>query len=197
MKSSSIQAGLYRRGLLIGAMLAPMFLVGCVTAPKIPEDALRLTESSLAIRNIQTRSFAVSSETVILAASVAVLQDMEYNLDQIEKPLGVLTASKLTDADSTSQQAGLFLLDMLCTASASGSCNASSTADDSQKIMVTLVVLPSLAKKGQFVTRVTIQRVVFDKVSRVKLQETISDPEIYQQIFEKLSKSIFLQVNKL
>lgn len=196
MKSSFIHAALNRRGLLISAMLAPLFLAGCAVTPKIPEDALRLTESSLEIRSIQTRSFAVPSETEILAASVAVLQDMEYNLDRIEKPLGVLTASKLSDADSASQQAGLFLLDILCAASGSGSCDSSSTADDSQKIMVTLVVLPSLAKKGEFVTRVTIQRVVYDKMARVKLLETISDPEIYQQIFENLSKSIFLQVNE-
>ena len=196
MRSSSVHISRYRQLPFLSTALICLLLVGCATTPKIPEDALRLSESSLEIRNIQTRNFTAPTENEILAASVAVLQDMEYNLDEVEKPLGVLTASKLSDADSTSQKAGLFFLDLLCAAGGSGGCNSSSTADDSQKIIVTLVVLPSLAKKEEFVARVTLQRIVFDKQARIKLIETIDDPETYQQIFEKLSKSIFLQVNE-
>ena len=72
---------------LLGACLA----TGCATS-KYPEDALRLTESPLDIRSMQTRTYEVSSEAVILAASVGVLQDMEFNIDEVERPLGVLTA---------------------------------------------------------------------------------------------------------
>lgn len=181
--------------LVHAAALLFLLLFGCATQ-KIPEDALRLSESSLEIRSIQTRNFDAPSENEILAASIAVLQDMEYNLDEIEKPLGVLTASKLADADSASEIAGLILLDILCAAGGSGSCSAASTASDSQKIIVTLVVLPSLARSDEFVTRITLQRVVFDKQARIKLMESIDDPETYQQIFEKLRTSIFLQGNE-
>jgi len=59
-----------------------------------------------------------------------------------------------------------------------------------------MVVMPSLANEKEFVTRVTLQRVVFDKESRVNLREKIVDPEIYQQIFDNLSKSIFLEANQ-
>jgi hypothetical protein len=176
-------------------VLVQATLAGCATH-SIPPEALRLPESSLEIRSVQTRNFSVQSEGTILAASIAVLQDMEYNIDVLEKPLGVVTASKVSDADSSSQKAGLIFLDVLCAAGGSGTCSAYSTADDSQKIIVTLVVLPSLAKKDEFVARVTLQRAVFDKQSRVKLMETINDPELYQQIFQKLSNSIFLQVNE-
>lgn len=182
-------------------VLLLLFFGGCTTTPKIPEDALRLQESSLEIRQIQSRNFEVPSEIEILTASVAVLQDMEYNIDRIEKPLGVLTASKTVDADSASEKAGLIILDVACAVGSVmggsvGTCNAMSTASDEQNIMLTLVILPSLARKGEFVARITLDRVVFDKQGRVKLQEAINDPEAYQQIFENLSKSIFLQINE-
>lgn len=175
--------------------LATLFLAGCA-AKGIPEEALRLRESSLDLRSIQTRTFSAASEIEILGASIAVLQDMEYGIDEIERPLGVLSASKLIDADSSSQKTGLFFLDLLCAMGGSSGCDSSTYADDSQKIMLTMVVIPSLANENEFVTRVTLQRVVFDKQSRVNLREKIVEPEIYQQIFENLSKSIFLQANE-
>ena len=171
-------------------------LAGCAANQKIPEAALRLPESTIEIRAIQSHSFPAPSETLVLAAAVAVLQDMEYNLDSIEKPLGVLSASKVSDADSTSEKTGLFLLDVLCAAGGSYSCNNMANASDKQKIVVTLVVLPSLATKGDFVARVTLQRIVFNKKQQVILTEPLVDAETYQKIFDKLSQSIFLQVNK-
>ncbi len=177
------------------ATMAIIILAGCATKG-IPEDALRLQESSLELRNIQTRKFTAASEMEILSASIAVLQDMEYSIDEIEKPLGVLTASKLADADSSKQKTGLFFLDVLCAIGGSNDCDSTTRADDSQKIMLTMVVMPSLANESEFVTRVTLQRVVFDKESRVNLREKIVDPEIYQQIFDNLSKSIFLEANQ-
>ncbi len=194
----------HRRQKLVDCMQRPatvfvlllLFVGGCTTTPKIPEDALRLHESSLEIRQIQSRNFEVPSETEILTASVAVLQDMEYNIDRIETPLGVLTASKIADADSASEKAELIIRDLVCVWGGSVNCNAMSTASDEQNIMLTLVILPSLARKDEFVARITLDRVVFDKQGRVKLQEAINDPEVYQQIFENLSKSIFLQINE-
>ncbi len=175
-------------------LLAVGFLSGC--AATIPKDALRLPESTLDVRSIQTRTFAAPSEIEIMTATIATLQDMEYNIDRIEKPLGVITASKVSDADSAGEQTGLFILDLLCLATVSGGCNAMSSAKDEQHITLTMVVLPSLARRGEYVTRITIQRVIFDKAERIKVLERIDDAEIYQQIFENLSKAIFLQVSE-
>lgn len=170
-------------------------LTGCVTAHKLPDDALRLPESSLEIRSLQSRSYLGQSEANILAASVAVLQDMEYNVDAIERPLGIITASKLADADSHPEQTALLFLDLMCLLGG-GDCQALSTASDKQLIMLTLVVLPSLANREEYVARVTLQRVVRDRMDRVKVRESIDEPGEYQQIFARLSKSIFLQVNQ-
>lgn len=180
------------------AIAGSALLAGCATQ-KVPDTAYRLPPTSLEVREIQSRTYTVPSDETILAASVAVLQDMEYNLDNVEKPLGVLSASKVTDADSTSEKTGLFMLDLLCAlgnGAAAGNCHAMDNASDKQKVAVTLVVLPSLAKKGDYVARVTVQRIVYNKKERVILMEPVVDAETYQKIFEKLSQSIFLQVNQ-
>ena len=177
----------------VATMLLMLVNSGCESGSRFPEAALRLPESSLAIRSKQSRMFAASSETEILGASVAVLQDMEFNLDEMSGPLGVLSASKVVDADSTAEKTGLLMLDVLCTLGGSGNCAAMSSASDEQKILLTLVVLPSLSRAGDYTARVTIQRVVFDKESRVKVSEQIDDPAVYQEIFANLAKSIALQ----
>ena len=169
-------------------LLATGLLSGCATT--IPQDALRLPASTLDVRSIQTRTFAASSESEILAATIATLQDMEFNIDRIEKPLGVITASKVSDADSASEMTGLLILALLC------GCTDMSSAMDTQHITLTMVVLPSLAQSGEYVTRITIQRVIFDKAGRIKVLEGIDDAETYQQIFENLSKAIFIQVSQ-
>ena len=160
-------------------------LCSCVTP--IPEDALRLPESTLDIRALQTRTVEASSEINILTATIAVLQDMEFNIDRIEKPLGVITASKISDADSKEEKTKLFFLDLLC------SCDARSTAMDDQHITLTIVVLPTLAKDDEYYVRITIQRVIYDKMDRIRVMERIDNAETYQAIFDNLRKSLFIQ----
>lgn len=174
-------------------LLVIALLGGC--ANSVPKEALRLTESTLEVRSIQTRTLSAPSEIDILAATIAVLQDMEFNVERIEKPLGVITASKVSDADSGSEKVGLFFLDMLC-AVGGGGCNNMSTAQDDQHITLTMVVLPSLERSEEYSVRVTIQRVIYDKMDRIKVLEQIADAETYQQIFDNLRKSLFIQAGE-
>ena len=51
---------------VLGAMLAGL-LAGCAT-DAVPKDALRLPESSLELRSLQTRKLAAPSETAILTS---------------------------------------------------------------------------------------------------------------------------------
>ena len=179
---------------MIARTLLPIVLLsGC--AASVPQDALRLPESTLDIRSIQTRSFESPSESDILAAAIAVLQDMEYNIDRVEKPLGVLTASKVSDAGSGAELTGKVFLDLLCLLGGGDGCDATSTAKDEQHITLTMVVMPSLGKSDEYVTRITIQRAIFDYQDRLTKLERIDDAEIYQQIYQNLSKALFIQVN--
>ncbi len=173
------------------ALLLIVCLGGCAST-RVPADALRLPESTLEIRSIQTRTLETTSELNILIATIAVLQDMEFNIERIEKPLGVITASKVTDADSIAEKTGLVFLDFIC-AIGGGGCNALSTAKDDQHITLTMVVLPSLAREGEYAVRITIQRVIYDKEDRIRVLDRIDEPEIYQAIFDNLRKSLFIQ----
>ena len=171
------------------------FVAGCAS---IPKEAYRLPQSSLSEREAQTRTFDVSDDAEILQASVALLQDMEYNVDTIEHPLGVLSASKVVDADSATQKAGLIaadvawaILSVISGTSVGGGAYAG--ADDEISLKITLVVLPSMAREGQHTARITIQRILIDKSERVKEVGLIEDPLIYQEVFGKLSKSLVLE----
>ncbi len=175
-------------------LLLVLLLSGCATG--IPKSALRLPESTLSVRSIQTRTFMAPSEHDILTATIAALQDMEYNIDRIERPLGVITASKVSDADLASEKTALFILGVLCAISDRAACYPMSSAMDEQRVTMTMVVRPSLARQGEFVTRITIQRVIFDKTGKIKVLESIDDAETYQQVFEKLSKAIFIQIGE-
>jgi len=174
------------------SLLLVATLSGC--AASIPEAALRLPESTLEVRSMQTRTLAAPSEIDILTATIAVLQDMEFNIERIEKPLGVITASKVTDADSKSEKSGLFVLDLICVLGGGSDCDAMSTAQDDQHITLTMVVLPSLVGSGEYTVRMTIQRVIYDKMDRVKVLERINDAPTYQTIFDNLRTSLFIQV---
>ena len=187
--------GLAYRARRISVILLIGLASGCAS---IPEEAYRLPPSSLSAREAQTRTFDVSDESEILQATVALLQDMEYNLDTIEPPLGVLSASKVVDADSAVQKAGLMaadvamgILSVLTGSSPSGSAYAG--ADDEIGLKIMLVVLPSLAREGEHTARITLQSTLIDKGERVKEMGVIDDPVVYQEIFERLSKALFLE----
>jgi hypothetical protein len=176
-----------------GAVLA-VILGGCATQD-VPEQAFRLEESTLEVRSVQTRKLEAPSETAILTAMIAVLQDMEFNIDRIEKPLGVISASKVSDADDAGEKTGLFILDLLCAAGQGGNCDNMSTAKDEQRIVLTMVALPSLERSDEYSVRVTMQRIIFDKLDRVKILERITAPEIYQEVFDNLRSALFIEVS--
>jgi hypothetical protein len=165
---------------------------GCAAHPE-NDQALRLEESTFEIRALQTRRLAAPSESAILAATVAVLQDLQFNIDRIEKPLGVVSASKVSNAAHAGERVGLFVLDVLCVAGGSGDCGFSAQAKEDQHLYLTIVVLPSLERSGEFTVRVTMQRVIFDTLHRVLVLEPIAAPGIYEEVFASLRRALFIE----
>lgn len=166
---------------------------GCAT---VPDDAFRLSESALETREIQTRSYEDVSDIEILSASSAVLQDLGYAIDEIEKELGVVSASKRADAKNRAEIAGSIALDVAdCLLTLFLGCENDSfeSTKDVQDIKMTLVVLPVLDKEQTYSVRLTMQRVVWARDGTIHDQETISDAAVYQAFFDKLSKSVFLE----
>lgn len=173
--------------LAIGVVLA------CTACTTIPEDALALPPDSLAHRQLQTRRFDGTRESAILAASAGVLQDLGFNLDESETRLGLVVASKERSAYSASQ---------ITVAIIAAVFGVAEPVDKRQKIRVSLVVRPAdgpsnPADARDFVVRITIQRIIWNTSGQVTRTLAVDEPEIYQQFFDRLGKSLFLTANEI
>ena len=150
-------------------------------------DLVKLSTSSLQERQIQTKSYNTVEESQILSASVSTLQDMGFNVDEINRDFGVVTSSKSRDAREVGQQVGLFFLALL------GGAGAMDLADHTQTIRATVVTTPKTKLKNQTDVRLTVMRVIYNHKEMVTNVETIKDKQIYEQFFDRLSKSVFLE----
>ncbi len=178
--------GLPLRVLALAALAAAM-LAGCAGPP--PKDAFLLPGSTVEERQMQSRLYETRDEVKLIAAGIGVLQDMGYSIDETEKSLGLVTASKTVDARSNAQMAGAVALILLG--------GKPPPIDRAQTIRVSLVTTPSQLKKGGFIARVTFQRIIINSEGNISRVETINDKKIYQEFFEKLSKSVFLEGHQL
>jgi len=162
-------------------------VTGCATTA--PEDLFQVAETSLQDRQLQSRFFETNNEVELLSAGVAVLQDMGYSIDETETKSGVVTASKTVDATNNAQIAGAVLLAVL------GGGNMS--IDSQQQIKVSFVTLPSKNNKNGYLARATFQRIVTNTQGQVTKAETMKTEELYAEFFNKLSKSVFLEAQKI
>ncbi|ARJ56713.1 hypothetical protein [Campylobacter cuniculorum] len=162
-----------------------LWLVGCATTSK---KMMSISASSLEARQLETRYYESKKDLEILSASVATLQDLGFQIDEINRDFGVITSSKSRDAREAGQQTGVFLMAILFGA------NMSMLADHTQTIKATVVVTQV---KDKSYVRLTIQRILYNNQGIVNGVETIKEPEIYSSFFEKLSQAIFLEANNL
>lgn len=176
------------------ALLAVLcILSACQT---LPDDAFRLSETALETRKVQTREYGSVDDEAILSASMAVLQDMGYAIDEVEKELGVLSASKRADATNDFAAFGSIAADTVkCVITLGLGCTGNNyeEIDDVQDIRLTLVTRPRRDNGDDVSVRITIQRIIWDKKGRISEQETINDQDVYIAFFDKLSTAVFLE----
>lgn len=177
--------------LIVGAIVVMFLLVGC--APTIPKAALKLSKESLKNRQLQTRRFDTDEKT-LLSASAAVLQDLGFNINESETDLGLIACSKQREAISAGQIAGAVFVALLT--------GAVTPVDKEQLIRASLVTRPihidEMDKsKSQTAVRITFQRIVSNTRGQITRREGINEPKIYQEFFDKLSQSLFLEAHEL
>ena len=168
-----------------------MGLSGCETMPK---DALQLSPQSLENRQIQTRQFNRMNEEAALAAAAGVLQDMGFSIVSSETKLGLVVGNKERSAKNAGQITGALLLTL-----ASG---VAMDYDNKQKIIASLVTSPVRDSKGipvpnTFNVRITFARIVWNTANVTTKAEQIKDPALYQEFFDKFSKAIFIDGQKI
>lgn len=167
-----------------------LFAAGCAT---VPQDTFVVTAQQLERRQLETRRYDGISEVDLLSASSNVLQDLGFNLDNSEVKLGVITASKDRDAFDGGELVAAVLVALL------GGGSMAMSKD--QKIRVSLIVrsvndgggVPVI--NSNFV-RVTFQRIV-QRTDGTVFSETLRDTALYQDFYERVSKSVFIEAQKI
>ena len=168
------------------SLIGILIMTGCQT---IPKDAFTLSPETLAQRQIQTKKYQTTDEAKILTACAGLLQDLGFNIDESETKLGLISSSKMRSAKNASQIIGAILITALS--------GVSAPIEKEQRMRACVVTRP-VGENGEYVAvRVTFQRVVWDTKGQVTRSESLTDPKIYQEFFDRLSKAIFLEAQEI
>jgi hypothetical protein len=150
--------------IMVGSTLAALSAGGCVVStPEQQAGALTLQVGALASRQIQGRRYEMRDEARLMAATLGVLQDLGYTVNETSSGAGMISGSK--DRQGS-------------------------------RIRVSVVFRPT-TDRAATIARVSFQAItapVFGQQSQV---QTIADPVIYQQFFERLSQSLFLEAHQI
>lgn len=171
---------------LLSACITPNDVALNIGAPPVVEG-----QTIASIRALQSRNFDTLKTEDLIQASAATLQDLGFTIGEVSKDYGLLIGSKDRDAVETGQiavQTGLVIL-----AAIAGS-QYNPTYDQTQKINVTVVVNKIDDKSSQ--VRVFFDRHFTNNYGELWRADLITDAEIYQQFFEKLAASAFLEENQ-
>jgi hypothetical protein len=178
--------------LIIIGGLSIFIFTSCATVPK---DCLKPSEDYLEKRQNQMRKYETTDCTTIYTAVAGVLQDLGFTLDESESKIGLVVGSKEAKAVNPGQTTAAVFLDIL---SAIGGTYSDYTMQADATQYVRASVITKLSIEGNTtVVRVTFQRIVFNHYGEINRLETVSEEEIYQTFFEKLSKAIFLEAHKI
>lgn len=182
----------------VAAALCSVVLAGCVIDRGIPRDALEFRPQTVQRRQIQTRIFDTADEELILAASAGLIQDLGFTIDESETDLGVIVGSKRRDAMETGQVLRSVLTTLAGAALSFGTYwTASDPIDDVQLIRASLVSAPAGESGRRMAVRITFQRIVWDTDGEISRREAIDDSAIYEEFFDGLSRSVFLEAHRI
>jgi hypothetical protein len=172
------------RKIIAGCLAVSM--VGCVS---MPENLLTTSPKSLERRQIEARKFTGIQESNLVSAVGAVIQDLGFTLEGSETKLGLIVAQKDRDATQAGEVVAAVLIALL------GGGQTAISRD--QKIRVSVVILPTLDKvSGSWQVRATFQRIV-TRTDNTQFAQTLEDPKLHTEFFEKLSKAVFLEAQRI
>ncbi|MCK5122187.1 MAG: hypothetical protein KAQ91_09395 [Methylococcales bacterium] len=183
-------------------VLLAILLTSCTTMPK-PESFFQLTPSSARYKALQSRIIESSKEKELLSASAAVLQDLGFQIEESVIDAGMLRAVKERSAREYSQEIGRFFVFILGIFAQTAIIIP---VDLHQQIAATLVMHPIENSTSRFNVRIVFYRTLWKGDGSSGNQsippgqqsmEMIYDPQIYQQFFAKLSKSVFLEIHQI
>jgi len=174
-------------------LLALGLLSACQTANDRAMIIGKPPENALALRTMQSRRFDTTDDKVLLTAAAQTLQDLGFTISESAGDVGVLVASKQRGAEESGQVAAQ--IGLMIFAAALGSYH-SPTWDREQTIRVTLAAVPVSSGK-QTEVRASFDRVLTNNHGNQWRAELLMEPELYQEFFQKLAASAFLEAHKI
>ena len=174
------------------ALMLGLFLMLNNCAPMVPRAALQLAPENAGQRLLQSRQFD-TDEPTLLSAGTAVLQDLGFMIEDSEPAYGLISCSKHRDVSRTEQMIGAFALAMFT--------GVMLPVDREQWIRASVVTQPVAvdtdSAKCRTAVRVSFQRIVRNQLGKVSRLESLVEPQMYREFFEKLSRSLFLEAHEL
>lgn len=175
------------------AMIALSALAACQNANSLALQVGKPPESAVNLRSMQTRKFETTDEKAVLGAATQTLQDLGFTITESSAEVGVITGSKQRDAEESGQIAGQVALTVILALMGS---QHNPTWDKEQTIQVTLVATP-ITNSTKTEVRVTFDRILTNNQGHQWRAELIHEQGIYQEFFERLSKSAFLEAQQV
>ncbi len=161
----------------------------------MPKNLLVLPENYLSAREQQMRKYATTDEKKVILGAAGALQDLGFTIDKSQMDLGMIVSSKNRTAVSAGQVTAALAADVACSLLGCYS-NLYGQTDKTQKIEASVLINSALTNDS-IVVRVKFQTVVWNAQGQVSRFETISDPKMYHDFFEMVSKAIFLEEQKI
>jgi len=171
-----------------------LLLASCQSAP--PKTFFQLSPEAPAHKAAQTRFFETKDSDALLSASAAALQDLGFHVEECERGVGFLRATKERSARESGQVTSRVFLLLLSFG------YFIQPIDLQQQIAATIVASPANSDGTRQEVRVMFHRVVWKGDGAFERNyippgeqrmEMIRDPLVYQQFFAKLSKAVFLE----
>lgn len=165
------------------------FLVACIAVlsgcASIPKNAFLLHPTNQEDRKLESRIFATKDERSLLNDGAVILRNMGYTTDLVNMKVGLVTASKHENRSGTVSM----IMSMLSAGLVS--------SDREQVYRATFTTLPAKSRDGAYVTRLTLQRMVFDSEGHATSVELVKDKDIYKLFYERLEASSFIEPDRL
>ncbi len=188
-------------------------LAGCATGPRTTSsEFFELTEDSAANKAMQTRRLEIADSDELLSASAAALQDLGFQVTEVDRTLGFLRAAKERSARETGQEWNRAITAFLTTFLGAFAGGQNSMVlipiDLHQQINASLIAHPLEDSEdgARFEVRVMFYRLVWKGDGQSgdtyippgeQMMEMIRDAEMYQRFFARLNKSVFLESEKI
>ncbi len=83
---------------ILAAVIATSILIGlsgCASSP--PRQLMKMDTSQVNLRSMQTRVFDTTDEKKTLRTVISTLQDFDFLVDEANKMLGLVSATRMTD----------------------------------------------------------------------------------------------------